>query len=60
MSEESLVAPVDSSREVWTGSSLADSIEDLVDRIRAASPTTARNRPSSTARSTRTRASPAR
>ncbi|MET0135681.1 MAG: hypothetical protein ABW215_19040 [Kibdelosporangium sp.] len=35
MSEGSLVAPVDSSREVWTGSGLADSIEDLVDAIRS-------------------------
>lgn len=30
-----LVAPVESSREVWTGSGVADSIEGLVDAIRA-------------------------
>lgn len=34
MSDGSLVAPVESSREVWTGSSLADSIEGLVDAIK--------------------------
>ena len=31
MTDDSLVAPVQSSREVWTGSSLADSIEGWVD-----------------------------
>jgi hypothetical protein len=35
MSDGSLVAPVESSREVWTGSSLADSIEGLVDAIKS-------------------------
>jgi hypothetical protein len=35
MTDNSLVAPVQSSREVWTGSSLADSIEGLVDAIRS-------------------------
>lgn len=30
-----LVAPVESSREVWTGSALADSIEGLVDAIKS-------------------------
>jgi uncharacterized protein YukE len=34
MTDSSLVAPVQSSREVWTGSGLADSIEGLVDAIR--------------------------
>lgn len=34
MTEGSLVAPVQSSREAWTGSSLADSIEGLVDAIK--------------------------
>ncbi|HVK22114.1 MAG TPA: hypothetical protein VM677_12210 [Actinokineospora sp.] len=34
MTENSLVAPVQSSREVWTGSGLADSIEGLVDAIK--------------------------
>jgi uncharacterized protein YukE len=34
MSDPSLIAPVQSSREVWTGSGLADSIEGLVDAIR--------------------------
>jgi uncharacterized protein YukE len=35
MSDGSLIAPVDSSREVWTGSSLAESIEGLVDAIKS-------------------------
>ncbi|OLF16201.1 WXG100 family type VII secretion target [Actinophytocola xanthii] len=35
MTEDSLVAPVVSSREAWTGSSLADSIEGLVEAIRS-------------------------
>jgi uncharacterized protein YukE len=35
MTEPSLVAPVQSSREAWTGSSLADSIEGLVDAIKS-------------------------
>jgi uncharacterized protein YukE len=35
MSDGSLIAPVESSREVWTGSSLADSIEGLVDAIKS-------------------------
>jgi hypothetical protein len=35
MTEGSLVAPVQSTREVWTGSSLADSIEGLVDAIKS-------------------------
>lgn len=35
MTEPSLVAPVESSREVWTGSGLADSIEGLVDAIKS-------------------------
>jgi uncharacterized protein YukE len=35
MTEKSLVAPVGSSREAWTGSSLADSIEGLVDAIKS-------------------------
>lgn len=35
MTDGSLVAPVESTREVWTGSSLADGIEDLVDSIRS-------------------------
>ncbi|HEU5470965.1 MAG TPA: hypothetical protein VFV67_09960 [Actinophytocola sp.] len=33
MSDGSLVAPVESTREAWTGSSLADGIEGLVDAI---------------------------
>jgi uncharacterized protein YukE len=35
VTDNSLVAPVDSSREAWTGSGLADSIEGLVDAIRS-------------------------
>ncbi len=35
MTGDSLVAPVESTREVWTGSGLADSIEGLVDAIRS-------------------------
>jgi hypothetical protein len=35
MSDGSLVAPVTSTREVWTGSSLGESIEGLVDAIRS-------------------------
>ncbi|GAA4429998.1 WXG100 family type VII secretion target [Actinokineospora soli] len=35
MAGDSLVAPVQSSREVWTGSGLADSIEGLVDAIKS-------------------------
>lgn len=35
MTETSLVAPVESSREAWTGSGLADSIEGLVDAIKS-------------------------
>ena len=35
MTDDSLVAPVESTREVWTGSGLADSIEGLVDAIRS-------------------------
>lgn len=35
MTDGSLIAPVESTREVWTGSSLADSIEGLVDAIRS-------------------------
>ncbi|MGH3860120.1 WXG100 family type VII secretion target [Actinokineospora sp.] len=35
MTENTLVAPVESTREVWTGSGLADSIEGLVDAIRS-------------------------
>jgi hypothetical protein len=35
VSDGSLVAPVESTREVWTGSSLADGIEDLVDSIKS-------------------------
>lgn len=35
MSDGSLVAPVESSRDAWTGSSLADGIEDLVDAIKS-------------------------
>jgi len=35
MTDDTLVAPVESTREVWTGSSLADSIEGLVDAIRS-------------------------
>ncbi|GGS23029.1 WXG100 family type VII secretion target [Actinokineospora fastidiosa] len=35
MTDDSLVAPVESSREVWTGSGLADSIEGLVDAIKS-------------------------
>ncbi|RSM73831.1 WXG100 family type VII secretion target [Kibdelosporangium aridum] len=34
MTENSLVAPVQSSREAWTGAGLADSIEGLVDAIK--------------------------
>ncbi|MEV6237548.1 hypothetical protein [Lentzea sp. NPDC051838] len=34
MTDQSLIAPVVSSREVWTGSGLADSIEGLVDAIK--------------------------
>jgi hypothetical protein len=34
MTDESLIAPVQQTREVWTGSSLADSIEGLVDAIK--------------------------
>lgn len=35
MSEDSLVAPAQPAREAWTGSGLADSIEGLVDAIKA-------------------------
>ena len=35
MTDSSLVAPVESSREAWTGSGLADSIEGLVDAIKS-------------------------
>lgn len=35
MTDNSLIAPVESSREIWTGSSLADSIEGLVDAIKS-------------------------
>ncbi|QFZ21030.1 WXG100 family type VII secretion target [Saccharothrix syringae] len=35
MTGESLVAPVRSSRQAWTGASLADSVEGLVDAIKA-------------------------
>ncbi len=35
MTDGSLVAPVQSSHEVWTGSGLADSIEGLVDAIKS-------------------------
>lgn len=35
MTDGSLVAPVQSSREAWTGSSLGDGIEGLVDAIRS-------------------------
>ncbi|MFI7519803.1 WXG100 family type VII secretion target [Micromonospora globbae] len=35
MTDMSLVAPVHSTREVWTGSSLADGVEGLVDAIRS-------------------------
>lgn len=35
MTDNSLVAPVQSSREAWTGASLADSIEGLVDAIKS-------------------------
>jgi uncharacterized protein YukE len=35
MSEGSLVAPVESSREAWTGSSLGEGIEGLVDAIKS-------------------------
>ena len=35
MTDGGLVAPVESSREVWTGSGLADSIEGLVDAVRS-------------------------
>src|SRR3954452_3690534 len=34
MTDNSLVAPVESSREAWTGAGLADSIEGLVDAIK--------------------------
>lgn len=34
MADDSLIAPVESTREAWTGSSLADSIEGLVDAIK--------------------------
>ena len=34
MTDNSLIAPVQSSREAWTGSGLADSIEGLVDAIK--------------------------
>ncbi|AOS64565.1 WXG100 family type VII secretion target [Actinoalloteichus hymeniacidonis] len=33
MSEDSLIAPVESSREVWTGSGLAEGVEGLIDAI---------------------------
>lgn len=35
MTDGSLIAPVDSSRDPWTGSSLADGIEDLVSAIKS-------------------------
>ncbi|CAM3658092.1 WXG100 family type VII secretion target [Kibdelosporangium persicum] len=35
MTGNSLIAPVESSREAWTGSSLGDSIEGLVDAIKS-------------------------
>ncbi len=35
MTDNSLVAPVESTRQPWTGSSLADSIEGLVDAIKS-------------------------
>lgn len=35
MTENSLIAPVESSREVWTGSGLAEGVEGLVDAIRS-------------------------
>ncbi|PSL55848.1 uncharacterized protein YukE [Saccharothrix carnea] len=35
MNDRSLVAPVQSSREAWTGSGLADSVEGLVDAIKS-------------------------
>lgn len=35
MTDDSLVAPVESTREVWTGAGLADSIEGLVDAIKS-------------------------
>lgn len=35
MTEGSLVAPVQSTREAWTGSSLADGVEGLVDAIKS-------------------------
>ncbi|GAB3458913.1 WXG100 family type VII secretion target [Actinophytocola sediminis] len=35
MTDGSLVAPVESTREAWTGSSLADGVEDLVDAIKS-------------------------
>lgn len=35
MTDDSLIAPVRSSREVWTGSALADSVEGLVDAIKS-------------------------
>jgi uncharacterized protein YukE len=34
VNDSSLIAPVQSTREVWTGSGLADSIENLVDAIK--------------------------
>jgi subtilisin family serine protease len=34
MTDNSLIAPVESSREAWTGSGLADSIEGLVDAVK--------------------------
>jgi len=35
MTENSLIAPVESSREVWTGSGLAEGVEGLVDAIKS-------------------------
>lgn len=35
MTDESLIAPVQSTREAWTGSGLGDSIEGLVDAIKS-------------------------
>jgi uncharacterized protein YukE len=35
MTEESLIAPVESTRQPWTGSSLGDSIEGLVEAIKS-------------------------
>ncbi|APU15384.1 MULTISPECIES: hypothetical protein [Actinoalloteichus] len=35
MTDDSLIAPVESSREAWTGSGLAESIEGLVDAIKS-------------------------